>query len=207
MGTVREFVSAGGEKGTGDSSGAGGGGAIRKPRGKSRNNVKGRYFECAGSPGAALDREREAAVDLVREELEWAGATFIAMRLPKVGPKEPQALWPSYAPDVDVAYGYNTTRTHAALPSAAEISLMDKILAWVELVPKDKLVVKRVVGMRAMVRPENGRHLYSWRAIGKIVGASGTAAMNWHRVGLGIIVAAVGGLAAEYGQAIDNFRR
>jgi hypothetical protein len=47
------------------------------------------------------------------------------------------------------------------------------------------------VGARALVSPVTGRHLYSWRRLGSLVGADHKAVQRWHAQGVDLLVAAL----------------
>ena len=74
-------------------------------------------------------------------------------------------------------------------PEAARISRMDEALGWVTLIPLDKYVLRRIVGARALVSPLTGKHLYSWRRLGTLLGADHKAIKRWHAQGIALIVA------------------
>jgi hypothetical protein len=73
-------------------------------------------------------------------------------------------------------------------PSPADISAMDEALEWLRLVPDEKRVLRRIVAARMLVSPATERHLYSWRQIGRLVGADHHAVQHWHAQGIELIV-------------------
>jgi len=64
------------------------------------------------------------------------------------------------------AYGWDKGRLRPAVPSAARITRMDEALGWITLIPRDRYVVRRIVGARSLVSPVTERHLSSWRRLG-----------------------------------------
>jgi hypothetical protein len=138
-----------------------------------------------------LAREGTFSAKVVKEKLEWAGSTLLAMQLRSPFPVQFRAYWPDFAPDVNIAYGYLGLRTRPAIPGSQEISEMDRILAWINFIPPDKHVLRRIVGMRALVWPSNLRYKHGWNEIAKAVGASRRSVIYWHQQGLEIIAKAL----------------
>lgn len=64
---------------------------------------------------------------------------------------------------------------------------MDEVLSWIQLIPQENYVLRRIVGARALVSPLTGRHLFSWRRLGKLLGADARAVQRWHEKGLSLI--------------------
>ena len=77
------------------------------------------------------------------------------------------------------------------VPPAARITRMDQALAWIPLIPADKLILRRIVGCRCLVSPLTGRHLFSWRRLARLLGADHKAIGRWHANGIDLIVAAL----------------
>jgi hypothetical protein len=77
----------------------------------------------------------------------------------------------------------------AALPAPVATSDMDEALGWIVRIPQERVVLRRIVGARALVSPATGRHIYSWRRIAKAVGLDHKAVQRLHRQGIEIIVA------------------
>ena len=77
------------------------------------------------------------------------------------------------------------------VPPAARITRMDEAFGWVVLIPRDRFVIRRIVGCRALVSPVTERHLFTWRRIGTLLGADHKAIQRWHAQGIDMIVAAV----------------
>ncbi len=137
---------------------------------------------------AALKRPRPGDADMVARaayvmhHLERAGATLLALRQRgpalgmRVGALAPVAEWHGY--------GAAPASTAWPVPSAAEITAMDHALNWLTLFTPDQAGLKRVVGLRLLIHPVTGRHLHSWRAIGRRMGADYRAVQVWHARGI-----------------------
>ena len=123
--------------------------------------------------------------------LEEAGATLLA--LPHTGYttrlRQGGLEWVRDA--VALAPGSGDGRMRPAVPSGALIDRMDRVLAWVSLIPDGNQVLRRVVGARALVHPLTGRHLFAWRRLGTALGADHKAVQRWHAQGLEVIVRAL----------------
>ena len=128
--------------------------------------------------------------DYVVFRLEEAGATLLA--LPGTG-------WTTRLRSSSIeivrtaleAYGWEATRIHPAVPAAEKIDRMDEALAWIALIPRDRYVVRRVVGARSLVHPITDRHLYTWRRLGVALGADHKGVQRWHAQGIAMIVTAL----------------
>jgi len=68
---------------------------------------------------------------------------------------------------------------------------MDEAMAWIALIPRDRYVLRRVVGARSLVHPITDRHLYAWRRLGVALGADHKGVQRWHAQGIAMIVAAL----------------
>ncbi len=82
-------------------------------------------------------------------------------------------------------------RLRPAVPDAARITRMDEAMAWIPLIPKDRVVLRRIVGARSLVSPVTERHLFAWRRLGSMLGADHKAVQRWHAQGIDVIVAAL----------------
>ena len=121
--------------------------------------------------------------DLV-SRLEHAGRTLLA--LPNTGPST--RLVQSGLDWVRDAGGTPRGRLRPPIPSPADITDMDEALAWIPLIPQDRVVLRRIVGARSLVDPLNERHLYSWRRLALAVGADHKAVRRWHTQGIALIL-------------------
>ncbi|MCW3477877.1 DUF6362 family protein [Limobrevibacterium gyesilva] len=93
-------------------------------------------------------------------------------------------------------YGWDNHRNDAgrlrpAMPDAARVTRMDEALGWIPLIPRDRYVLRRIVGARSLVSPATERHLFTWRRLATLLGADHKAVQRWHAQGIGLIVAAL----------------
>lgn len=89
-------------------------------------------------------------------------------------------------------YGLNDAKIRPAVPSAAQITRMDEALGWITLIPRERHVLRRIVGARSLVSPMTERHLFSWRRLATVVGADHKAVQRWHGQGIDLIVSGLG---------------
>ena len=132
----------------------------------------------------------KATAEYVLAALEEAGCTLLA--LPNSGPstrlRQSGLEW---VHDAANAYPPDRTQIRPAIPSAASIDRMDRVLAWIPRIPADKFLLRRIVGARCLVNPTTGRYLFSWRRLGIAIGADHKAVQRWHAQGINLIVAAL----------------
>lgn len=119
--------------------------------------------------------------------LEEAGATLLALPQRGAGPKLRQARWATAMSESEES-APATRRLRPAIPGPADISRMDEAFAWVGLIPDDRLILRRIVHARSLVSPLTGRHIYSWRRLGDLLGADHKAVQRWHLDGLKLIL-------------------
>jgi hypothetical protein len=89
------------------------------------------------------------------------------------------------------AYGWTSQRIRPPIPSADRISRMDETMSWLQLIPADRYVLRRVVGARSLVHPITERHLFSWRRLAGALGADHKAVQRWHAQAIDMIVDAL----------------
>lgn len=77
--------------------------------------------------------------------------------------------------------------------SAAQIARMNEAFGWISLIPRDRYVLRRIVGARCLISPATGKHVYSWRRLAALLGADVKAIQRWHAQGIALIVAACDG--------------
>jgi hypothetical protein len=199
-GTVRG-APAGEERGAPIPRGTGRGGmrgataeALRDPRAGADEAASPRVAAIPRCGGASVAGEVDAQTVIYR--LEEAGRTLLS--LPPTGystklrTSSIDLLRSALEGSEDVpAFASGHTRLHPPVPSAARITRMDEAFGWVVLIPRDRYVIRRIVGCRALVGPITERHLFSWRRIGTLLGADHKAIQRWHAQGIDMIVAAV----------------
>lgn len=140
---------------------------------------------------AALAASRPAYdADLVIYRLEEAGMTLLALPHHGPSPRLRQSRIEIVQSALD-AYGWNPERARPAVPDAGKIDRMDEALAWIALIPRDRFVLRRIVGARSLVSPWTERHLFSWRRLGAVLGADHKAIKRWHTEAIGLIVTAL----------------
>ncbi len=135
----------------------------------------------------------EAAVidaALVTARLEEAGRTLLALPEHGPSPRLRTSVWSALACLAEPASpAAAPARLRAALPDAGRITRMDEAFGWIALIPRDRIVLRRIVGLRALVHPLTDRHLYPWRRLGTALGADHKAVQRWHGQGIALIVA------------------
>ncbi len=141
-------------------------------------------------PMRAVAGEARPQIDaeMVVARLEEAGETLLS--LPRSGPTTGlRQTRHQFVAEALEAYGSaEHGRPRPPVPSALRITRMDQALAWIPLIPADKLVLRRIVGCRSLVSPVIGRHLYSWRRLARLLGADHKAIQRWHGTGIQLIV-------------------
>ena len=95
-------------------------------------------------------------------------------------------------------YGWDSARgerarLRPAMPDSARIDRMDEAMGWIPLIPRDRYVLRRIVGARSLVSPVTDRHLFTWRRLGLLLGADHKAIQRWHAQGIDLIVKALRG--------------
>src|SRR4051812_18736112 len=137
----------------------------------------------------------------IEARLEHAGATLLALPATGTRPAGFRCAWPAIVHDFREAYGWNAARMRPPVPSPADIDMMDEALGWLALIPNDRFVLRRIVAARALVAPLtgrhlSGRHLYSWRRLGRVLGADHRAVQRWHADGIRCIARGLGGVTS-----------
>ena len=95
------------------------------------------------------------------------------------------------------AYGWDSVRIRPAIPAADKIDRMDEAMGWLTLIPRNRYVLRRIVGARSLVHPISDRHLFSWRRLAAALGANHKAVQRWHANGIDIIAQALTDVAEE----------
>ena len=134
---------------------------------------------------------------LVQDRLEEASRTLYALRVAGVSPARLRSSMPEVVRSFEEAYGWVETRNRVEPPGPRAISRMDEAFAWVALIPQDRVVLRRVVLLRALTKPGADKPLLGWRRIGDRVGASHVAVLGWHKAAIATIVARLNQPAAD----------
>jgi hypothetical protein len=146
-----------------------------------------------GGASSAQDAAREIDSAFIVYRLEEAGATLLA--LPASGySTRLRVSHLDVLHDAQAAYGWEAGKIRPPVPSASRITRMDEALGWIVLIPKERFMLRRIVGARSLVSPVTERHLFSWRRLGSVMGADHKAVQRWHAQGIDMLVAAVGAL-------------
>lgn len=136
---------------------------------------------------------RQIDAPFIVYRLEEAGATLLA--LPGTGySTRMKASHLDVVQEAQAAYGWEAGKIRPPVPSASRITRMDEAMGWIALIPKERYVLRRIVGARSLVSPITERHLFSWRRLGGVLGADHKAVQRWHVQGIDMLVAAVGAL-------------
>jgi hypothetical protein len=150
-------------------------------------DLRGQGARTPAPPDGPLD------ADYVVARLEEAGRTLMA--LPHSGPSTKMRV--SVLNVLNEAIegdDKSDRRVRPAYPGSAQITRMDEALGWISLIPRDRYVLRRIVGARALIDPTTDRNLYPWRKLAKTLGADHKAVQRWHTQGISLIVAALSGL-------------
>ncbi len=144
---------------------------------------------------SADPRTAEAPIDakFVTWRLEEAGAALLALPTTGWTTKLRTSNLEVVRAAMD-AYGWEEKRIRPPVPSAAKITRMDEALGWIQLIPVDRYVLRRIVGARSLVSPITDRHLFPWRRLGAAMGADHKAVQRWHAEGIDLIVAGLTGV-------------
>jgi hypothetical protein len=120
--------------------------------------------------------------------LEHAGATLLALPSHGTRPAGHRSAMPTIVREYAQSYGWDPAPMRPAVPSAADIDLMDQSFRWLGLIPNDRYVLRRIVAARCLIAPLTGRHLYSWRRLARTIGCDHRAVQRWHAQGVQMIV-------------------
>lgn len=128
--------------------------------------------------------------EMVIFRLEEAGRTLLA--LPQTGYSTRMRTGAlDFVKTALECHGHGEGKIRPAVPSAGEITRMDEAMGWITLIPRERHVLRRIVGARSLVNPMTERHLFTWRRLAGVVGADHKAVQRWHRQGIDLIVRAL----------------
>ncbi len=136
-------------------------------------------------------------VEEVRRRLEEAGRTLMSLPLPRGSlPKDDRSRWPDAvrshqdifaaligaSPEVmqDFSDGQNRIRT---VPNARAVGQMEEALDWLWCFDDPRK--RRLLLARALIHPVSGRHVASFRKLGRIFGLHHETIRAWHDKALG----------------------
>lgn len=139
-----------------------------------------------------VDGEAIWTSDEVGRRLEEAGRTLMSLPLPRGSfPKDSRSSWPDAVRGYEDAFvalvgasrevkqdfsdGYNQVRT---APSARSVGQMDEVLDWLWRFGDARK--RRLCLARALIHPLSGRHVVSYRKLGRIFGLHHETARAWH---------------------------
>ncbi len=128
---------------------------------------------------------RKMDAETVIARLEEAGHTLLS--LPRTGDTRHRSL----AEALGAFAAAESGRTQPPAPTPSRITRMDQALAWIPLIPADRLALRRIVGCRSLVSPLTGRHLFSWRRLARLLGADHQMVQRWHATGIRYIMTAL----------------
>jgi hypothetical protein len=135
--------------------------------------------------------------ELVIHRLERAGATLLAMRTRSPYPAPYRCALPDPVRDIYDTWDWKEPATaydnRPAIPNAAAVTAMDTTFRWLNFVPNQRHVVRRIVALRALVHPISGRHVCHWRHLGQVLHADYRGVQRWHADGISHIVNALAG--------------
>lgn len=123
------------------------------------------------------------------DRLDRAGATLLALPHTGHSTRMSQSKLP-IVHDLDDKRGWIFGADDLVLaPSPKAVSEMEQALSWIQLIPAERTVLRRIVGARCLCKPATMRPLYGWRRIAEMVGASHEAVRQWHAQAIDLIVA------------------
>jgi len=148
-------------------------------------------------PAPAAARPNDAANDApdaqaIVARLEEAGRTLLALPHQGPSPRLRTSAWQVLASALEEGGGEGRP-IRPPVPGSARITRMDEAFGWIALIPPDRAVIRRIVGLRALVHPLTDRHLYPWRRLGAALGADHKAVQRWHAQGIALIAAGLRG--------------
>jgi hypothetical protein len=138
-------------------------------------------------PVALRKHKAYCSPDEVNTWLEWGGKTLLSIGSRRPGPGNPRIAWPDFPHDPMDAFGWERERLRIMPPASDAIPIMDDIMALPMLV--ENISIRRLVQARALIAPINGRHLYTWVKLGKLIHSNRKTVVRLHRVGLEQIAA------------------
>jgi hypothetical protein len=161
--------------------------------------VRDQAFGLGPRAGIALPRATPRAMMFEHEieaRLEHAGAVLLALPATGTRPAGYRCGMPPIVRELSESYGWEPSRIRPPVPSPGDIDRMDEALNWLSLIPADRYVLRRIVAARCLIAPLTGRHLYSWRQLGRVLGADHRAVQRWHADGIRCIARGLRGVTS-----------
>jgi len=117
----------------------------------------------SGAPAPCVPRP--LAPPELRDWLEWAGERLLALHVGPIKPRDSGVIWPDYVQELNVfePVHHGRDRLRPASPPPEDITIMEEILRFPALCTH--IAHRRVLHLRALIKPINGRHVYSWTQI------------------------------------------
>ena len=124
--------------------------------------------------------------EIVKHHLYRAGETLMTLQVSGLGPAPIRSGMP-------VPLDAVSDVRRPPPPSARRISEMDQVLTWVQLIPEQRMALRRLVNARCLCRPtvDGPEPLFTWRQLGDQLGCSHTTARAWFTDAAGLIAAAL----------------
>ena len=119
--------------------------------------------------------------------LEDAGKCLMSMPMSGHTTRARISKLPFVVPGGLEAFSVGDGRLRLPQPRPETIDRMDEVLAWISLIPQDKVILRRIVGARALLSPVTGRNIYSWRRLGDLLDVDHKTIQRWRKDGLAII--------------------
>ena len=134
----------------------------------------------------ATARQQSFSKEYVKDSLEFAGQSLLSLKIRAPGPSGMRSFWPDIVGNEleDLPAG---VKNRATMPTSRQIDAMDEILAWISLIPQERVEIRRTVGFRALLSPVSDKYLYPWARIAKKLSCDPRTVKSWHEIGLGLI--------------------
>lgn len=152
-----------------------------------------------------LRRDEPTPAEILQARLEEAGATLMALAVRGVRPAQIRSAHPEVVHEAIEAYGWTEEDMPFAAPSARAITRMDEAFGWIALLTLDPgrpgsgerwsrhgpAMYRRLILSRSYTNPRTGRHVFSWRRLGRVLGTSQETARLWHAQALDRLLGAM----------------
>ncbi|WP_063353596.1 DUF6362 family protein [Acetobacter oryzifermentans] len=123
----------------------------------------------------------------VGEWLEEAAHTLSTLPASGLRPSGIKCGWPDIVRDLEDLDCTRESDDFPSPPSADEITRMDKVLSWINLLGPDERNYRAVINMRLIVHPISGMHRWTWRKIAKKLGTDHKRVKDWYQAGIDAI--------------------